>query len=78
MAEAGAYAMTHAPPNDTDLALLIAFIDQRVSAELLKHRDRMFDLLSSNGLIARSITEHRFLSRELSPLSSPHATSNTS
>ncbi|KAH7083813.1 hypothetical protein FB567DRAFT_92406 [Paraphoma chrysanthemicola] len=66
MAETGEYAMTHAPPDNTELALLNAFVDQRVSAELLKHKTHMFDLISANGLIARSVSELQFLSRVLS------------
>ncbi|KAH7067427.1 hypothetical protein BKA63DRAFT_607290 [Paraphoma chrysanthemicola] len=58
--------MTHGPPVNTGLALLSAFIDQRISAELLKHKTHMFDLLSANGLIARSVVELQFLSRVLS------------
>ncbi|KAF2825740.1 hypothetical protein CC86DRAFT_418258 [Ophiobolus disseminans] len=66
MAEAGEYALTHAAPNNTELALLTAFIDQRIPHDLLRHRTRMFELLSQNGLIARSIFEQRFLARILS------------
>jgi hypothetical protein len=65
MAELGAYSMTHAPPNNTELALLNTFIDQRVAIRLLRHKTRMFELLHQNPLIARSVVEHRFLSRML-------------
>jgi hypothetical protein len=64
MAEQGEYRMTHEPPNDTELALLNAFIEQRVSMDLLRHKSRMFALLTANGLIARSHTEQGFLSRK--------------
>jgi hypothetical protein len=63
MAEQAEYALTHEPPSDTELALLCAFIDQRVSSDLLCHKTRMFELIRSNGLIARSIMEQRFISR---------------
>jgi hypothetical protein len=66
MAEQGDYSMTHDPPNNTELALLNAYIDQRISGRLLRHKNRMFTLLQANGLIARSNAEQRFLSRELS------------
>ncbi|KAH7384136.1 hypothetical protein DE146DRAFT_681213 [Phaeosphaeria sp. MPI-PUGE-AT-0046c] len=66
MAEQGEYRMTHEPPNSTELMLLNAFIDQRVSTDLLRHKSRMFALLAANGLIARSNPEQRFLSRILS------------
>jgi hypothetical protein len=61
MAEVEEYTLTHAPPNNTELALLSAFIDQRVSTELLQHEAQMFDLVGANELIARSVTEQRFL-----------------
>jgi hypothetical protein len=64
MAEQAEYALTHEPPNNTELALLIAFIDQQVETDLLRHKTRMFELLHFNGLIARSITEQRFISRK--------------
>ena len=64
MAEQGEYRMTHEPPNNTELALLNAFIDQHVSTNLLSHKNRMFALLTANGLIARSNAEQHFLSRE--------------
>jgi hypothetical protein len=63
MAEQSEYALTHEPPHNTELALLNAFIDQRVSTDLLRHKSRMFELLHFNGLIARSNTEQRFISR---------------
>lgn len=64
MAEQGEYRMTHEPPNNTELALLNVFIDQRVSTDLLRHKNRMFALLTDNELIARSHAEQRFLSRK--------------
>ena len=69
MAEIGEYALTHAPPNDTKLALLNAFMDQHVPTELLRHKTRIFDLLRKNGLIARSVIEQQFLSRTSHPVS---------
>ncbi|KAF1921548.1 hypothetical protein BDU57DRAFT_489411 [Ampelomyces quisqualis] len=66
MAQRHDYAMTHEAPNNTELALLSAFIDQRVTANLLRHKNRMFALLSANGLIARSNIEQRFIARVLS------------
>jgi hypothetical protein len=63
MAEQAEYPLTHEPPNDAELALLCAFIDQRVSSDLLRHKTRMSELIRSNGLIARSIMEQRFISR---------------
>jgi hypothetical protein len=67
MAEQDEYTLTHAPPNNTELALLNAFIDQRVAVDLLQHRSRMFDLLGANGLIARSLDEQQFFSRKFPP-----------
>jgi hypothetical protein len=55
--------MTHAPPNDIKLTQLNAFIDQQVLSDLLRHKNRMFELLGTNRLIARSITEQHFLAR---------------
>jgi hypothetical protein len=67
MAEQPEYDLTHEPPNDTELALLCAFIDQHVPSDLLRHRHRMFNLIRSNGLIARSEMEHGFISRMYFP-----------
>jgi hypothetical protein len=64
MAKQGEYALTHQPSNNTELVLLNAFVDQQVSDNLLRHKMGMFELLQSNGLIARSIGEQRFLSRK--------------
>jgi len=74
MAESGEYALTHAPPNDAELTLLITFIDQQVHSDLLRHSNRMSELLDANGLIARSITEHHFLARTsfTLPFHNPH------
>jgi hypothetical protein len=63
MAEQAEYTLTHEPPNNTELALLCAFIDQQVPTDLLRHKTRMLELIRSNGLIARSIMEERFISR---------------
>jgi hypothetical protein len=65
MAEQSEYPLTHSPPENTELALLIAYIDQRVPEPELRHKDRMFTLLQANGLIARSNVEQQFLSRKL-------------
>jgi membrane-bound metal-dependent hydrolase YbcI (DUF457 family) len=73
MTEQDGHAMTHEPPDNTKLALLNAFIDQRVSADLVCHKNRMFDLLKSNGLIARSIAEQRFMSRTSSHFTFTHS-----
>jgi hypothetical protein len=63
MAEQAEYTLIHKPPNNTELALLCAFIDQQVPTDLLRHKTRMLELIRSNGLIARSIMEERFISR---------------
>ncbi|KAF2126642.1 hypothetical protein P153DRAFT_81706 [Dothidotthia symphoricarpi CBS 119687] len=57
--------MTHAPPDDTEYALLIAWIDQRVATSFLQHQYRITHLLNTQS-IARSVMETRFLSRVLS------------
>jgi hypothetical protein len=64
MAEHREYAMTHEAPNDTELALLNVFIDQQVEGDLLRHQNRMFDLLAASGLIVRSNIEHSFIARK--------------
>lgn len=64
MAEHREYGMTHEAPNNTELALLNTFIDEQVEGDLLRHQNRMFDLLTANGLIARSDIEHRFIARK--------------
>ncbi|KAH3974344.1 hypothetical protein HBI25_125170 [Parastagonospora nodorum] len=66
MADRSDYPLTHSPPDNTELALLNAYIDQRAPGPKLRHKNRMFTLLQANGMISRSIVEQRFLSRVLS------------
>ena len=55
--------MTHAPPDDANLALLLTWIDHTVTTESLRFSARISQLLDTQ-MIARSVTEHKFLSRK--------------
>ncbi|KAF9699955.1 hypothetical protein EKO04_001816 [Ascochyta lentis] len=57
--------MTHAPPNDKELASLNKWMDRHVKTSYLQHRHRIGDLLNTQ-MIARSVVEHLFLCRVLS------------
>lgn len=55
--------MTHAPPDNKELADINRWIDRHVQFDFLQHRHRLGDLLNTQ-MIARSIAEHLFLCRE--------------
>lgn len=55
--------MTHAFPDDRELAKINKWIDRHVKFEYLQHRHRMGDLLNTQ-MIARSVVEYLFLCRE--------------
>ncbi|XPS69909.1 hypothetical protein M3J09_002159 [Ascochyta lentis] len=55
--------MTHAPPNDKELASLNKWMDRHVKTSYLQHRHRIGDLLNTQ-MIARSVVEHLFLCRK--------------
>ncbi|KAF2627427.1 hypothetical protein BU25DRAFT_411028 [Macroventuria anomochaeta] len=55
--------MTHAPPNDRELAKLNKWIDRHVNFDYLQHRHRIGDLLHTQ-MIARSVVEFLFLCRK--------------
>lgn len=54
--------MTHAFPNEAELARINKWIDRHVQFDYLQHRHRMDDLLNTQP-IARSIIERLFLAR---------------
>jgi hypothetical protein len=56
--------MTHAPPDDVELADLNSWIDRHIEADFLQHRQRIGQLIGTQ-MIARSITEYDFLCRKI-------------
>lgn len=54
--------MTHAFPDDAELARINKWIDRHVQFDYLQHKHRMGDLLSTQP-IPRSVVEHLFLGR---------------
>lgn len=55
--------MTHAPPDNRELAELSKWIDRHYEGEYLQHRHRIGDLLNTQ-MIARSVVEFLFLRRK--------------
>lgn len=64
MANVGPVNTMHETPTNTELAMIIAFIDQNVPKEMVQHRYHIRTLLQEHPLIARSIYEEHFLCRK--------------